>query len=338
MSRQRSGGRQGAQTSAVGAPESSSTAPASDRKGNCPTAPSKRPYNEASEGTKPLSGLIVTATPIGNLGDITVRAVETLRAVDVIACEDTRVTRRLLQRYDISTKTVTYHEHNADRVRPRLIKKLSCGDAIALVSDAGTPLISDPGYKLVQEAIDAGISVTSLPGPTAMITALTVSGLPTDRFLFAGFLPNRSVARRRVLDTLQSVNASLIFYESPRRLGAVLGEMADILGPRDCAVGRELTKRFEEVIRGPVNELASQFTNAQTPRGEVVIILGPPKLEHITEDALDGAIILALSQNSLRDAVDQVSAQTGASRRDVYRRALSLDLRRQSGEAAKNVD
>lgn len=337
MPRQQSDGRSSAHILAVGAPEVSSTAPTPNHKVKRPTAPSKRPHNEDFESARPPSGLIVTATPIGNLGDITVRAVETLKVVDVIACEDIRVTRRLLQRYDISTKTVTYHEHNADRVRPRLIQRLSRGDTIALVSDAGTPLISDPGYKLVREAIDAGISVTSLPGPTAMITALTVSGLPTDRFLFVGFLPNRSSARRRVLDTLQSVDASLIFYESPRRLVVVLEEMSDILGPRDCAVGRELTKRFEEVIRGPVNGLASQLADAQELRGEVVVILGPPKFEPIDGDTLDGEIMKALSQNSLRDAVDQVTVQKGVSRRDVYRRALSLDQRR-SGEPDNNVD
>tara|TARA_A100001037_G_scaffold300625_1_gene328527 strand:+ start:810 stop:1823 length:1014 start_codon:yes stop_codon:yes gene_type:complete len=333
MSRQRSGGRSGARTSAVGAPESSSTAPPPGGKGNRRGAPSKRPRNNDLEEGEALSGLFVTATPIGNLGDITLRALETLKAVDVIACEDTRVTRRLLQRYDISTSTLTYHEHNAERVRPQLLERLARGDSIALVTDAGTPLISDPGFKLVRAAIDAGIPVTTLPGPTAMITALTVSGLPTDRFMFAGFLPNRSTGRRRVLETLQAIDATLIFYESPRRLGALLEDMADILGPRDCAVGRELTKQFEEVTRGFVHELAAQFAGAQTPRGEIVIMVGPPHAEPVDEAALDRAIQSALAQNSLRDAVDQVTAQTGAPRRAVYRRALSLDKKRTGGSA-----
>ena len=199
------------------------------------------------------------ATPIGNLGDITLRALETLKLVDVIACEDTRVTRRLLDRYAVTTSMLAYHEHNAERVRPKLVERLKTGDAVGLVTDAGTPLISDPGFKLVRAAIDAGVPVTALPGPTAMIMALTVGGLPTDRFMFAGFLPNRQTARRRTLEELRALDATLVFYESPRRLAATLADMSDLLGSRDAAVGRELTKRYEEVIRGPIDELAHRY-------------------------------------------------------------------------------
>ena len=271
-----------------------------------------------------MSGLIVTATPIGNLGDITVRALETLQQVDIIACEDTRITRRLLRRYDIDTPTFIYHEHNAERVRPRLVARLLEGDSVALVSDSGTPLISDPGFKLVRAAVDAGIPVTTLPGPTAMIAALTVGGLPTDRFMFAGFLPNRSAARRRALEGLRALDATLVFYESPRRLAGTLADMAEALGSREAAVARELTKRYEEVVRGPLGDLARRAAKVP-PRGEIVILVGPPTEWKFGERALDDALRQALAQFSLRDAVDQVVADTGMPRRCIYRRALELE-------------
>ena len=267
---------------------------------------------------------MVIATPIGNLGDITLRALETLKLVDVIACEDTRVTRRLLDRYAVTTPTLAYHEHNAERVRPKLVARLKNGESVGLVTDAGTPLISDPGFKLVRAAIDAGVPVTALPGPTAMITALTVGGLPTDRFMFAGFLPNRQTARRRTLDELSALDATLVFYESPRRLAATLADMSDLLGSREAAVGRELTKRYEEVIRGPIDELARRYTDVPAPRGEIVIVVGPPKDEPFDETSLDDVLSQALAHHSLRDAVDLVTADTGVPRRTVYRRALIL--------------
>ena len=267
----------------------------------------------------------MTATPIGNLGDITVRALETLERVDVIACEDTRITRRLLRRYDIDTPTLIYHEHNAERVRPRLVARLLNGDSVALTSDSGTPLISDPGFKLVRAAVDAGIPVTTLPGPTAMIAALTVGGLPTDRFMFVGFLPNRSAARQRALEGLRALDATLVFYESPRRLAGTLADMAEALGSREAAVARELTKRYEEVVRGPLGDLARRAAKVPPPRGEIVILVGPPTEWKFGERALDDALRQALARFSLRDAVDQVVADTGMPRRCIYRRALELE-------------
>ena len=264
------------------------------------------------------------ATPIGNLGDITLRALETLKFVDVIASEDTRVTRRLLDRYAITTSTLAYHEHNAERIRPKLVERLKNGEAVGLVTDAGTPLISDPGFKLVRAAIDADVPVTALPGPTAMIMALTVGGLPTDRFMFSGFLPNRQAARRRMLEELRALDATLVFYESSRRLAATLADMVDLLGSRDAAVGRELTKRYEEVIRAPLEKLARRYTDAPAPRGEIVIVVGPPKAEPFDETSLDDVLSQVLPHHSLRDAVDRVTADTGLPRRTVYRRALAL--------------
>ena len=268
----------------------------------------------------------MAATPIGNLGDVTVRALETLERVDVIACEDTRITRRLLDRYGIGTPMLTYHEHNAERVRPRLVARLTNGDSVALAADAGTPLISDPGFKLVRAAIDAGIPVTTLPGPTAVAAALTVGGLPTDRFMFAGFLPNRPAARRRELEGLRGVDATLVFYESPRRLAAALADMADALGPREAAVARELTKRHEDVARGLLGDLARRAAEAP-PRGEIAVVVGPPAEREVGDRALDDALRRALALSGLRGAVDRVVADTGASRRRVYRRALELRKR-----------
>ncbi len=276
----------------------------------------------------------MTATPIGNLGDITVRALETLGRVDVIACEDTRVTRRLLGRYDIGTPTLAYHEHNARRVRPRLVSRLLDGDSVALVTDAGTPLISDPGFKLVRAALDAGVPVTALPGPTATIAALTVAGLPTDRFMFAGFPPGRSAARRRDLAALRALDATLVFYESPHRLAATLADMVEALGPREAAVARELTKWYEDVVRGPLAELARQAAEAPPPRGEIVIVVGPPAERELDGRALDDALREALARSSLRDAVGRVVADTGMPRQRVYRRALELGKPPASGSAA----
>ena len=268
----------------------------------------------------------MTATPIGNLGDVTVRALETLERVDVIACEDTRITRRLLDRYGIGTPMLAYHEHNAGRVRPRLVARLTNGDSVALVADAGTPLISDPGFKLVRAAIAAGVPVTTVPGPTAVAAALTVGGLPTDRFLFAGFPPNRRAARRRQLEGLRGVDATLVFYESPRRLAAALADMADVLGPREAAVARELTKRHEDVVRGRLDDLARAAAGAPPP-GEIVVVVGPPAPREVEDRTLDDALRRALALSGPRDAVDRVAADTGAPRRRVYRRALELRKR-----------
>lgn len=296
-----------------------------------PSAPSDKNAAASGEGTSDASGqqlqagLYLVATPIGNLGDITLRALDVLRAATLIACEDTRVTRKLLDHYGIVTPTLAYHDHNAAKMLPRIIEQLKQGDSVALVSDAGTPLISDPGYRLVRAATEAQIAVTALPGPTAAIAALTLAGLPTDAFLFAGFLPNKKGARRTRLEELAAVPASLLFYESPKRLAAALADMADMLGAREAAVARELTKLHEEVRRGTLAELAAHYADADTPRGEIVIIVGPPGEEMAADDtALDRALVAALAHLSLRDAADAVAAATGRKRREVYARALQL--------------
>src|SRR5436190_17313269 len=222
-------------------------------------------------------GLHIVATPIGNLGDLTLRALWVLRQVDRILCEDTRVTAKLLSRYGIDKPLEPYHDHNADRVRPAIIEALRRGDRLALVSDAGTPLVSDPGFKLVRAVLAEGLPVTAAPGPSAALTALILSGLPPDRFLFAGFQPPRAAARRRALAQWSDLAATLIFFEGPSRIAASLADMAEILGDRDAAVARELTKRHEEIRRAPLLELAEHYRRAGAPRGEAVILVGPPE-------------------------------------------------------------
>jgi 16S rRNA (cytidine1402-2'-O)-methyltransferase len=291
-------------------------------------------------GSKPAAapGLYIVATPIGNLGDVTLRALDILDAADVIACEDTRVTGKLRAAHGISTPMTPYHEHNAERARPKLIERLKRGEIVALVSDAGTPLVSDPGYRLVQAAIAAGINVTAAPGATAPIAALVVAGLPTDRFLFAGFLPPRPGPRRRALDGFAAIDASLIFLEAPRRLAASLADMADALGARPAAVAREMTKLHEEVRRGTLAQLAAHYRAAGAPRGEAVVVVAPPPapeaLDRVGDGdaaasgavmaALDALLREALGRASVRDAATQVAGATGIARRRVYRRALEL--------------
>ncbi len=274
--------------------------------------------------SKLAPGLYLTATPIGNLADITLRALEVLGAADVIACEDTRVTGRLLARYGIRTPMLSYHEHNAARVRPRLLERLGRGEAVALVSDAGTPLVSDPGYRLVRAAIEAGVQITAVPGPTSVIAALSLAGLPTDRFFFAGFLPPRAAARRRALGELTAVEATLVFLESPRRLAASLADMVAVLGPRAAAVARELTKRFEEVRRASLAELARHYADAGPPKGEVVVVVGPARRAAAEPAEVDAMLRRALETMSSRDAAAEVAAASGLSRRLVYARTLAL--------------
>jgi 16S rRNA (cytidine1402-2'-O)-methyltransferase len=285
----------------------------------CPTDPGK-----------PAPGLHLVATPIGNLKDITLRAIETLAGADLIACEDTRITARLMARYGLSTTLLPYHEHNAAEMRPRLLARLSTGAAVALVSDAGTPLISDPGWKLVQACHAAGIAVTALPGANAALTALQLSGLPTDRFLFCGFLPPRPAARQKAIGDLKPVAASLVFYESAPRLEALLADLAAVLGPRPAAVARELTKRFEEVRRAPLPELAAHYAALGPPKGELVVVVGPPADSEGVADqqSVDEALCRALADGaSVRDAVAEVVRQSGWPRRQVYARALELERR-----------
>ncbi len=296
--------------------------------------PSRAPARSKPTEAQALApGLYLVATPIGNLADISLRALDVLARADRIACEDTRTTRKLLAAHGIKAALTSYHDHNAARVRPRLMEQLNCGSVVALVSDAGTPLISDPGYKLVQAAIGSGVAVTAIPGASAGLAALIVSGLPSDRFFFAGFLPAKTAARRRALAELAPLTASLVIYESARRLPAALHDMAEALGPRPAAVARELTKLYEEVRRGTLPELATHFDEAGPPKGEVVVVIGPPEQggrAGLDAADLDARLRAALARDSLRDAVMQAVKATGLPRQRVYARALEL--------AAKNGD
>jgi len=270
-------------------------------------------------------GLYIVATPIGNLRDITLRALDTLKAADLVLAEDTRVTRKLFARYGLSTPLESYREHNAARMRPKVLARLEAGQAVALVSDAGTPLISDPGMKLVAEASAKGHSVFAVPGASALTAALAVSGLPTERVLFLGFLPARAAGRRAVLQEIKNVQASLVLFEAPGRLPALLADLFFVLGPREAAVARELTKRFEEVRRGSLESLAAAFAE-RAPKGEIVVIVAPPAEEArvVSADDLDAALAPLLARKSLREAVGEVSSTTGLPRRQVYARALAL--------------
>jgi 16S rRNA (cytidine1402-2'-O)-methyltransferase len=299
------------------------TAPATPR-----ALPSARHYvlDGRSTAAPPLpAGLYLVATPIGNLRDITVRALEVLAAADLIACEDTRVTRKLLDHYGIGTALTPYHEHNAAQARPKLIARLGAGAAIALVSDAGTPLVSDPGYKLVREARASGASVTALPGASAVLTALTLSGLPTDRFMFEGFLPAKEAARRARIAALKRIPSTLVLFETGARIAASLADLAAGLGPREAALCRELTKLYEEVRRGDLVTLAREVADAGEPRGEIVIVVAPPERERdVTAVDLDALIRQALDRLSVKEAVAEIAAVTGTPRREVYQRALAL--------------
>jgi len=269
-------------------------------------------------------GLYLVATPIGNLGDISLRALETLAAADVIACEDSRVTRKLIEHYGIATQLTPYHEHNAAEARPRLLARLADGQSVALVSDAGTPLISDPGYKLVRAACAAGHAVTAVPGASAVLTALSAAGLPTDRFFFEGFLPPSQAARQRRIAALVSIPASLVLFESGPRLPAALADLASTLGSRDAAICRELTKLHEEIRRGPLDELARHYAAGGETRGEIVIVVAPPRGGGKNADDIDELLRRALARVSVKDAVGEVAFATGRPRREVYQRALAL--------------
>ncbi|MDH3235926.1 MAG: 16S rRNA (cytidine(1402)-2'-O)-methyltransferase [Alphaproteobacteria bacterium] len=289
-----------------------------------PRAAPVRDGADAAHGATLTPGLYLVATPIGNLRDITLRALDVLGAADVIACEDTRVTARLLTNYGISTPTIPYHDHNAARARPAIVKRVAEGQAVALVSDAGTPLISDPGLKLVRACAEAGLAVVAIPGPSAALAGLAVAGLPTDRFLFAGFLPAKSAGRRRVLEELAAVPATLVFYETANRLPAALADMADVLGPRPAAVARELTKLYEEIARGDLAELAARYGEAGPPKGEVVVVVGPPEVAEIAGEVVDKRLTTALMRLSVRDAATEVADELGLPRRQLYERALQL--------------
>lgn len=282
------------------------------------------PFGIAIDAAKAEPGLYLVATPIGNLGDITLRALEVLAGADVIACEDTRVTRKLIERYGITTPLTAYHEHNAAEARPKLLARLAGNQAIALVSDAGTPLISDPGYKLVRAACEAGHSVSALPGPSSVLAALSVAGLPTDRFFFEGFLPPKQAARQKRAAVLANIPSTLVMFESGPRVAAMLADLAAAFGKRTAAVCRELTKLHEEVKRGDLETLAHEYTAGAETRGEFVIVVAPPAEEEEISDNVDELLRQALRRVSVKDAVGEVALVTGRPRREVYQRALNL--------------
>ena len=285
---------------------------------------------------RPLDpGLYLVATPIGNLRDISLRALETLAAADVIACEDTRVSRKLLDHYGIATPLTPYHEHNAAQARPRLLARLADGAAVALISDAGTPLISDPGYKLVRAAQEAGHPVVPIPGASAPLAALVASGLPTDRFFFEGFLPPKRGARQNRIDAIAAVPATLVLFETGPRLAGTLADLAGRLGVRAAAVCRELTKLHEEIRTGDLAALAQHYGEGPEPRGEIVIVVAPPDpdAQRAGEDEVDAMLTTALARTSVKEAVSEVAALTGHPRRAVYQRALALT--KGHGDAAR---
>jgi 16S rRNA (cytidine1402-2'-O)-methyltransferase len=270
-------------------------------------------------------GLYLVATPIGNLGDITLRALETLAGVDVVACEDTRISRRLTERYGITAELTPYHEHNAATARPKILRRLEQGGSVALVSDAGTPLISDPGFKLVREACAAGHAVIALPGASSVLTALSLAALPTDRFFFEGFLPPKQTARRARLAELARIDATLVLFESGNRMQETLADLAEIMGAREAAICRELTKMHEEVTRAPLAELAAAADNLET-RGEFVLVIAPPAADAqaMTTDKLDELLRDQLERHSVKDAVAHAVELSGRPRREIYARALEL--------------
>ncbi|RIK85306.1 MAG: 16S rRNA (cytidine(1402)-2'-O)-methyltransferase [Hyphomicrobiales bacterium] len=280
---------------------------------------------QAVFSARPLRpALYLVATPIGNLADVTVRALETLAAADILACEDTRVTRTLLARYGISRRATAYHEHNAAQAGPKLTEAVMTGKSVALVSDAGTPLVSDPGYRLVESVIEAGGAVVPIPGPSALLAALTVSGLPSDTFLFAGFLPSKGGQRTTRLEELRAVPATLVFYESPRRLAEALAAMADVLGDRPAAVCRELTKAFEQVRRGTLAVLAEAYAAEDAPKGEVVVCVGPPPERRDAEEDVDALLLSLGKEMGASKAAAEAARMTGGRKADLYRRLMEL--------------
>jgi len=268
-------------------------------------------------------GLYVVATPIGNLRDITLRALDVLAAADLVLAEDTRVTGKLLKAYGISAKLERHDEHAADRATPKLLAMLAQGARIALVSDAGTPLVSDPGFRLVKEAAALGLPVFPIPGASALLAGLSVAGLPTDRVLFAGFPPPKSAARRTFLEELAGIRATLVFFEGGSRLADSLADMAAVLGPREAAVARELTKLYETVIRAPLDVLAAD-PRVQAPKGEIVVLVGPGREAEATAADADTALADALSRLKPAEAAAEVAKALGLNRRDLYRRAMEM--------------
>ncbi len=271
------------------------------------------------------AGLYLVSTPIGTASDITLRALDVLKKADILAAEDTRTSRKLLDIHGIKLEGrpfFAYHDHSSEGERKRILDAIAAGKSVAYLSDAGTPLIADPGYKLAAEAVKAGLPVTSAPGASALLAALAVAGLPTDRFMFAGFIPVKAAAKKTFLSELQNLRATLVFFESPRRLVDSLDAMAEVFGTRQAAVCRELTKKFEEVKRGTLGELAGNYPTA--PKGEIVIVVGPPHERVLDDQDIDTALKAALSEMSVKDAAAFVAEQLGIKRKQVYARALEL--------------
>lgn len=273
---------------------------------------------------EPLApGLYIVATPIGNLGDLSPRAADVLARADVLAVEDSRVTAGLLRHIGAKRPMLPYHDHNAEHVRPGLVARMA-GEAVALVSDAGTPLISDPGYKLVRDARAAGHAVVTIPGPCAAIAALTLAGLPTDRFLFMGFLPPKQAARASTIAEVAAVRATLVFYESGPRLAACLAALAEGLGDREAAVTREISKRFEEAVTGTLSSLAARYADAP-PKGEIAIVVAPPgEAPPASDTDVDAALAEALTRLPAAKAAGEVAKRLGLDRRALYTRALAM--------------
>ena len=272
-------------------------------------------------------GLYVVATPIGNLADVSLRALRILARADLIACEDTRVTRKLMERYGLKTRLLSYHEHNEAARRPDLIARLEAGETLALVTDAGTPLVSDPGFRLVSAARDQGLPVYPVPGPSALLAGLVASGLPADRFWFEGFLPAKPGARRTRIADLRGIEGTLVLYESPHRIAATLADLAKGLGARPAVLARELTKRFETVTRGSLSDLAADLAANGAPKGEIVLIVGPPEAEppDVETGDLDDRLSALVAEHGVKRAAAQLAAETGLKRKQLYQRALELD-------------
>ena len=270
------------------------------------------------------AGLYIVATPIGNLGDITLRALEALKQADVIACEDTRVTAKLLAHYGIGKPTLSYNDHNGEGRRPQIIDALKNGQRVALVSDAGTPLISDPGYKLVREVLALGLHVTTLPGASSVLSALCLSGLPSDRFFFGGFLSPKKEAALAEVQTLAKIPGTLVLFESARRLTQTLPILQHGLGDRQAAVVREITKLFEESRRGSLSQLNAHYEQEGEPKGEVVIVIAPPGEEQESEESIEEKLRLLLKTHSVKEAASILAEQTGRARKELYTLALGL--------------
>ena len=270
-------------------------------------------------------GLYIVATPIGNLSDISLRALDILKLVDLIVCEDTLVSRGLLNHYGIKKPLLSYNDHNAGERRPEILAAIASGKRVALISDAGTPLVSDPGYKLVREAIDKGLYVTTIPGASSILAALCLSGLPTDSFFFSGFLPAKTEARRKYIKSMASIPATLIFFESARRLEAALMDLCDGLGDRQAAIMRELTKLYEESKRGKLSELLIDIRENGEPKGEVVIVISPPPEQgHTIDSDMESQLMLLLKSHSVKEAAGVLAEQTGCSRKEIYALVLKV--------------